>query len=542
MLVLYCAFGSALVSVEHIRKPLLKYHTARQSQRFHAHSCRRIIVRSEAQPVSSSSGTATQQTAQPTRADEPQQEEDSSQFHWHRAWYPVAPVSHLDPNTPNPVTILGLHFVAWKDKAGQWRAARDQCPHRLAPLSEGWVVDGELQCRYHGWKFDHTGKCTACPQAKSDLEQIILSGNQHSLQTVPTTVRQGLMWLWPTSGPMAWIESAASPAPCFPEVASEDWAGSDVEWSLHHVPCGWPVMVENALDPSHAPFLHEGLLDSRRGAAPMSMSRVSDGHWPPQAAAGFKLRHGGYTREQQGEAMQAERAFIPPCTIRLDYRFQAGRKLVSTLYLVPVEPGVTRAIGKFVFQAPGQLSWPIQKLYSFGQWCLNLLGLLHAFGHGLLDQDVLMLHAQERALADNEKHWRSYRLATPSDTGVKCFWHWLQQAGGDVPWPGGKSSFQDLPPRLTRAQLLDHYERHTQYCPQCQQALKRIQTLRGLLLFVGSWALLLTALGSPSATPLLLAAAVAFGVQLFLWHVRTMFFSASHPPGSGWRDTQATKA
>lgn len=71
---------------------------------------------------------------------------------------------------------------------------------------------------------------------------------------------------------------------------------------------------------------------------------------------------------------------------RLSYNFQAGRKLVSTLYLVPVEPGVTRAIGKFVFQAPGQFNWPLAKLYQLGQYCLSLLGLLHAFGHGLLDQ------------------------------------------------------------------------------------------------------------------------------------------------------------
>ena len=60
---------------------------------------------------------------------------------------------------------------------------------------------------------------------------------------------------------------------------------------------------------------------------------------------------------------------------------------MSSLYLVPVKPGVTRAIGKFVFQAaPGQLTWPVAAVYNLGQWCLALLGLLHAFGHSLVDQ------------------------------------------------------------------------------------------------------------------------------------------------------------
>lgn len=108
------------------------------------------------------------------------------------------------------------------------------------------------------------------------------------------------------------------------QVTAEDWVGGSEEWSLHQVPCGWPVMVENALDPSHAPFLHEGLLDSRKGAAPMTMSRVNDGIWPPQAASGFQLRHGGYTQEQQEEGMRAERDFVPPCTIRCASLWQHG--------------------------------------------------------------------------------------------------------------------------------------------------------------------------------------------------------------------------
>ena len=102
----------------------------------------------------------------------------------------------------------------------------------------------------------------------------------------------------------------------FLQVVAGDWAGSKADWTLHQVPCGWPVMVENALDPSHAPFLHEGLLDSRKEAAPMQMSRMSDGHWPPLAASGFQLHHGGYTQTQQEDGMQAHRVFQPPCTVR----------------------------------------------------------------------------------------------------------------------------------------------------------------------------------------------------------------------------------
>jgi phenylpropionate dioxygenase-like ring-hydroxylating dioxygenase large terminal subunit len=35
---------------------------------------------------------------------------------------------------------------------------------RLAKLSEGQIVDGKLECLYHGWQFDGDGKCVKIPQ------------------------------------------------------------------------------------------------------------------------------------------------------------------------------------------------------------------------------------------------------------------------------------------------------------------------------------------------------------------------------------------
>ena len=35
---------------------------------------------------------------------------------------------------------------------------------RLAKLSEGQVIDGQLECLYHGWQFNGSGQCTRIPQ------------------------------------------------------------------------------------------------------------------------------------------------------------------------------------------------------------------------------------------------------------------------------------------------------------------------------------------------------------------------------------------
>ena len=44
---------------------------------------------------------------------------------------------------------------------GTLRVVDNICPHRLGPLNEGWIENGEVVCPWHGWSFDPvTGRCT----------------------------------------------------------------------------------------------------------------------------------------------------------------------------------------------------------------------------------------------------------------------------------------------------------------------------------------------------------------------------------------------
>jgi hypothetical protein len=67
---------------------------------------------------------------------------------WRRSWYAVAALDALEPDVPTAVTVMGQRIALWRDAEGIWRALRDECPHRLAPLSEGRVAeDGTLQVK-----------------------------------------------------------------------------------------------------------------------------------------------------------------------------------------------------------------------------------------------------------------------------------------------------------------------------------------------------------------------------------------------------------
>ena len=79
-------------------------------------------------------------------------------------WYPIALSEDIAPG-PHGVQVLGRRYALWRSDDGSLTAAPDRCPHRQAPLSEGRMVDGCLECPYHGWRFGTGGRCELVPSS-----------------------------------------------------------------------------------------------------------------------------------------------------------------------------------------------------------------------------------------------------------------------------------------------------------------------------------------------------------------------------------------
>src|SRR5262245_48136660 len=72
-------------------------------------------------------------------------------------WHPVLLSKQLKKK-PVGVRLCGREIVLFRGPEGQPAALNDVCPHRRMRLSRGKVVDGRLQCCYHGWSFDCRGQ------------------------------------------------------------------------------------------------------------------------------------------------------------------------------------------------------------------------------------------------------------------------------------------------------------------------------------------------------------------------------------------------
>lgn len=93
---------------------------------------------------------------------------------------------------PKQVKICDMRFVLYRNSQEQIVALKDQCPHRGAALSLGWVEDGCIHCPYHGWKFQADGRCIEIPA--NSLETPI--SKKARVDSYLVQERYGFVWLF----------------------------------------------------------------------------------------------------------------------------------------------------------------------------------------------------------------------------------------------------------------------------------------------------------------------------------------------------------
>jgi phenylpropionate dioxygenase-like ring-hydroxylating dioxygenase large terminal subunit len=174
-------------------------------------------------------------------------------------WYPLARSKDVKTAKPHAVSFAGEPIVLLRTKAGDIFALEDRCAHRQVPLHLGVVEDDCIKCAYHGWKYNHTGKCVAVPY----LEKCSL--RPKNVRGYPCREAYGLVFVYP--GDMEKFESAV-----FPEIPSASDPSYKTRYLDRLVQCHFSFMHENLMDMNHQ-FLHRRfmggikttLLETRHG-------------------------------------------------------------------------------------------------------------------------------------------------------------------------------------------------------------------------------------------------------------------------------------
>ncbi|KAG0614122.1 hypothetical protein M758_6G152500 [Ceratodon purpureus] len=408
-------------------------------------------------------------------APEEQQAEEGSKFNWATAWYPIAVINDLDKNGPTAATIIGRPLALWWDRStDKWQVYADQCPHRLAPLSEGSIsAEGHLRCSYHGWTFKgDSGECTGIPQAPKEGKPLHES-KKACVTVYPSMEHQGILWFWPdlSQGSIN-VEAAANPPPHIPEFGDPafgfDLSSRDLEY-------GYETLIENLMDPAHVNFAHHKIQGNRKNATDLKFQITS------------KITPAGFS----GKDENSEAIFNPPCCFRLAFTIggkkpvgvsdvTSGRKWsltgsskekapkkVSLIFIcIPVSPGRSRLI------------WSFPRNFFTTGFKIIPPWVTHMTNNLVLDSDLLLLHLLGKRLEyEGESNWFE-RCYTPAgaDAYVIGFRKWLNDfAGGAPDWAG---RFENkIPPSPPKEIILDRYYTHVVRCKSCSSACKNFKAL-----------------------------------------------------------------
>src|SRR5512135_2145208 len=324
-------------------------------------------------------------------------------------WYRALPSGKVSRGKLVPTMLLEQPLVIGRDRRGQPFALRDSCPHRGMPLSCGWFDGEQVECCYHGWKFDaHTGQCTVIPSLVAEQKVKV---DRIYAGSFPCEERDDFIWVYvPEPSPAGAGFTRATPAPVpVPEI--QKFSGSyNLAYLTADLPCSVDHGIIGLMDPAHGPFVHQAwwwrtrhsIQEKEKVFEPIPNGFRIRAHTPSANSAFYKLL-GVY-----GQPITTRIEFVLP-NMRFEEIHCGPKWFSSRTTVVPV----TSTQCRLEFAA----AWNVFRYVPF------LTPILKMFGRRFIDQDTRTMALQAQGL----KHNPPLMLIDDADRPAKWYFQ-LKQA------------------------------------------------------------------------------------------------------------------
>lgn len=174
---------------------------------------------------------------------------DNQNFFLRNIWYYALPSDRLKPGKMIARIFLGEPVLLCRTREGKVFAVRDICPHRGIPLSCGRFDGQEVECCYHGWRFDHGGRCTVIPSLTEGQDVDL---NRYNVESYEVRETQGNIWIYMPEPGKSQVSPSDMEIPVIPGFG--DQPPQLVE--VMRFPCFIDHAVLGLMDPAHSPYVH----------------------------------------------------------------------------------------------------------------------------------------------------------------------------------------------------------------------------------------------------------------------------------------------
>ena len=161
-------------------------------------------------------------------------------------WYIILESDELLPRKPLRIKRLNKTLALWRNSDNLVCCLEDKCCHRGASLGGGRVVNDRIECPFHGFQFDKSGKAQFIP-AQGGLKPVPETMRVKSFKTYE---KCGFIWLW-------WgdDDKITGEPFFFDELLNFSYSSLKDNWNVHY-----SRAIENQLDVVHLPFVHKSTI------------------------------------------------------------------------------------------------------------------------------------------------------------------------------------------------------------------------------------------------------------------------------------------
>ncbi len=373
-------------------------------------------------------------------------------FNWRNCWYPVTFLQDLPTNQPYSFSLYDEPFILFRNQDGRLGCMTDRCPHRAARLSDGQIINGKIECLYHGWQFDTDGQCLHIPQLPADAKIPVNA----CVQSFKVVEHQGIVWIW-AGEPEASDEKLI---PTIADLENPEFIALDL---VYDRPYDQTYFIENVLDPAHIPISHHGSDGNRQNAQPLEIEIIKT------SVEGIQ---GRYRNTRKPDESWINLDFVAP-NIVLYRAFdlpKPGNHNGLALYSIPLGKGRCRVLSRFYRNSS---AWKIK---------LQPRWFSHWYRNRVIEEDIYIskgVQSQVEQLGQSLKEL--YLPLKTSDILAIEYRKWLDKFGSSLPFYQGYSTAKQANAHSEYPQKsvpLDRFSRHTLLCSSCNRAYQVTNNLK----------------------------------------------------------------
>ena len=285
-------------------------------------------------------------------------------------WY-IAAESRQLKRRPLAVQLFGEQAVLFRTAEGTPAALVDRCAHRNTALSTGRVIEGCVECPYHGWRYNPQGVCTHIPALGCDtnLPNVVV-------KSFACAEQQGYVWVCPG-------EPLPDTKPfSFPQLKQPGWTTFRMRTLFEG---SVEACLENFLDCPHTVFVHKGWFrshDTRELTAIVrrrkNSAEVQFQGEPISASVVARLLF------PKGRELRHTDRFLAPNLSRVDYDFGSDRHFIIASQCTPWNDKQTEVFTVITYRF-GRIG-PLVRLF------------FEPLSRRIIQQDVAILKAHSRQL------------------------------------------------------------------------------------------------------------------------------------------------